>query len=260
MDAVPRETGLQQRILDRRHVGARPADIGVVPGEHAAEHAQLCTSGQPLHRLQPVQHGEPAGVSPRELTKLGGEDHRALIAVGVTQGDPPGTGGQYRLQDRYHRGDPATPRPQQEVAVQIGRGELSGGGQHLDGVTGRSVVTQPIRPVPTRGALDGDLQGAIGVRRAGQRVAARHRAGPVAGDAHGQELARPVPEPVAETLGNLEHQGPRTGCLVDDLADRELDRPARMGVRLRHREIVTVNLTAVATGVQRTGTAAHIAR
>src|SRR5690606_8866408 len=86
---------------------------------------------------------------------------------------------------------------------------------------GLGVVAQPVGAVATVGAFDGDLHRVVGVRRTGQRIAASHRTGPVTGDAQGQELAWAVYEAGAVFLGNLEHQRPGVGALVDDRGHRE---------------------------------------
>jgi hypothetical protein len=70
-----------------------------------------------------MDDSEAIRVAPCELAKFAREDDRQLGAVGVDEHDVTGADGERGFQDRYHRGDAAASRPQEEIMAQVRRGE-----------------------------------------------------------------------------------------------------------------------------------------
>ena len=213
------ELQLAQRGDDHLHEGRRAADEGVPGGVRRRERLQLLAGRQALHGLQPVHDLQPVGVLGGQSAQLVGEDHRALVAVGVEHHDPAGAVRERGAGDRHDRGDAAAAGEEQQVGVERGRGEDAAGRQHPHGRADLEVVADPVGGVAVDGALDRDGQRAAVVRARGQRVAAGREAVAVTRHRQGQELARLVLEGGLGALGHPEGDGARVGRLVDDLHD-----------------------------------------
>jgi hypothetical protein len=99
----------------------------------------------------------------------------------------------------------------------------------MDAHAGMGVVAQPVRCIAAVGALDGDGHRVAGERRTAQRVAARDRAGAVAGHPQGQELPWRVPQPIGRDIGAVghgEHQGAGVVGLLDDVGHLQFEHVA----------------------------------
>ena len=118
--ALARPAG--QRLPDDRQVGVGAADERLVAGVRPGQRRQRGHRRRPVQRVEPVHHEQPLRAA-AQLAQLGGEDDRALVAVGVDQHDPAAPGRQRRLEDGHDRGDPAAAGEQQEVGVERARGE-----------------------------------------------------------------------------------------------------------------------------------------
>lgn len=200
----------------------RVADEGLMFGEGCGQRGQLLLRGQPLHRFEPMDDGQPIRVFGRQLAQCRPEDHRLLIAIGVDEHDLAAALRERGLADRHHRGDAAAAGQQQEVVVQLFGNENPGRCQHMHVHAGMGVVADPVGPVAVGGAFDRDGQPIVQMRRAGQRVTARHRSGAVGRNAQREVLAGGVREFIGRPVGNLEDQRPGVGGLFDDLGDSNL--------------------------------------
>ncbi len=105
------------------------------------------------------------------------------------------------------------------------------GGRMSSTLPARHVVGDPVRRVPVGHPLDGDRRPVARVRRAGQRVAAGHRAVPVMRDADGQELARAVAERRVQLRRDVQHERARLVGLADHLGHPQLVGGAGRGHR-----------------------------
>ena len=222
-DANPlaRHAGGQQGILDHGHERTGTAEIGLGVLEPFQGRHDILGPGETLDGIEMVDQFQAAGICLRERLELGIEDDRGLVAIGVEQPHPARATPERALDQRHHRRDAAAAAEQQQRGRAFAEHEAAGRRQHVEGSTLFQGVVEPVRPFAAGHPLDRNLGKAVGFRGTRQGVAAvegaigrRH--------AEGQELPGPVAEFLGQIGRDIEDEGARIGCLLDDFGDAQL--------------------------------------
>ena len=153
----------------------------------------------------------------RNLIKPDAMPHTTAFGNTYDSGDFPAAF-ERALDQRHHRRNAAAAAEQEQRCGALAEHEAAGRRQHLQRGALLEGVVEPVRALAAGHPFDRNFGQTVGLRCAGQRIAAVEGAGRV-GHAECQELARPVTELLGQIGRNLEDVGARVGCLLNDFGD-----------------------------------------
>ena len=127
---------------------------------------------KPIGVVQAMHQLEATGVLRLKRSQLGAKNNRILIAIRIEQVQGTLSRGQRTLQDRDHRSNAAASAEKNQRSLPRLETEMARGFHHMQGLSRRHGIVEPVGDSPVFHPLDGDLVLGFGVGTTCQGIAA----------------------------------------------------------------------------------------